>query len=181
MKLKIGARLLATFGVVLVFLFAICVTATAQMARMSATTQTIVSIRAQELKLVNAIRAATLKRTVLLYAALDEPSPEAQQAALEQVQEICDQLTPIYQAIPRLLTTAAGRASFDRLLQARELYQEATKPVFAQLAAHDIAVARAAPAKARSARIAFFAAARRVSEFGPGLDGQRREKHQRRI
>jgi len=156
MKLKIGARLMATFGVVLAFLFAICLTATAQMARMSATTQTIVNTRAEELKLVNQIREGTLRRTVLLYAALDEPTPEAQQAVLEQEQAMGEKVAAIYQAIPALLTTAAGHAAFDRMVQARDVYLEALKPVYAQLAAHDVAAVRATLVNARPQRTALL-------------------------
>ncbi|MFT0170597.1 methyl-accepting chemotaxis protein [Paraburkholderia mimosarum] len=156
MKLKIGARLMITFGVVLAFLFAICLTATAQMARMSATTQTIVGVRAEELKLVNQIREGTLRRTVLLYVALDEPTPEAQQAALEQEQAMDEKVDSIYQAIPPLLTTASGHALFDRMVQARERYREALKPAYAQLAAHDVAAVRATLVNARPQRTALL-------------------------
>ncbi|WP_246392048.1 methyl-accepting chemotaxis protein [Paraburkholderia youngii] len=144
MKMKIGARLMATFVVVLAFLLAICLTANLQMARLNATTQDIVDVRAEQLKLVNQLQVATLRAAALAYFALEEPTPEAQQAALEQAQALAAESDSIYEAIARLLTTAKGRALFDGVLQANALYQQAMRPAYAQLAAHDTNAARAA-------------------------------------
>jgi methyl-accepting chemotaxis protein len=147
MKLKIGARLLGTFGVVLAFLLAICLTAHMQMARMNATTQTIVSVRAAELRLVNRIEVATLREAVMTYAALEEPTPEAQRDRVEHARAFTNNESD-YQAIPRLITTAGGRALFDRVLQARATYEETLKPAYDQLEAHDNDAARATLLKA---------------------------------
>ncbi|MFL9933980.1 methyl-accepting chemotaxis protein [Paraburkholderia sp. RL18-103-BIB-C] len=155
MKLKIGARLLGTFGVVLAFLLAICLTAHLQMARMNATTQNIVGVRAEELRLVNRIQVATLREAVMTYAALEEPTPEAQRDRVEHARAFTNNESA-YQAIPRLITTARGRALFDRVLQARAPYEEALKPAYAQLAAHDNDAARATLLKAGLLRTALI-------------------------
>lgn len=147
MKLKIGARLLGTFGVVLAFLLAICLTAHMQMARMNATTQTIVGVRAEELRLINRIQVATLREAVMTYAALEEPTPEAQRDRVEHARAFTNNESD-YQAIPPLITTARGRALFDRVLQARATYEGTLKPAYDQLAAHDNDTARATLLKA---------------------------------
>jgi methyl-accepting chemotaxis protein len=143
MKLKIGARLTVTFGALLALLIAICLIATVQMAHMNATTQDIVNVRAAQVQLFSQIKMATLREAALAYTALEEPTSEAQQAALEQAQALTGQDDSVYQAIDRQLTTARGRALFDQVLQVHSLYVEAMKPAYAQLAAHNSDAARA--------------------------------------
>jgi methyl-accepting chemotaxis protein len=146
MKLKIGARLLGTFGVVLAFLFAICLTAHMQMAHMNAATEQI-RVRSEQLKLVNSIQVATLREAVMTYAALQEPTPEAEQDRVDHARAFNNN-EPAYQAIGSLTSTAAGRALFDRVLQARTVYTAALAPAYAQFAAHDNDTARATLLKA---------------------------------
>lgn len=168
MKLKIGARLLGTFGVVLAFLLAICLTAHLQMARMNAATQSIVGVRAQELMLVNTIQVATLREAVMTYAALEEPTPEAQRDRVEHARAFSNN-DSAYQAIPRLIATAKDRALFDRVLQARTIYEDALKPAYAQLAAHDNDTARATLLKAGLLRTALIQQQDRFKSLVQGM------------
>jgi methyl-accepting chemotaxis protein len=68
---KIGARLTATFGAVLVLLLAICVTVSLLMARMNANTQTIVKDRAVKVALANQFKEGAYLGNLWAYRALD--------------------------------------------------------------------------------------------------------------
>ncbi len=59
MEMKIGSRLTATFGAVLVLLLVICVTVSAQMSRMNANIQDIVNDRVAKVRLANELKEGT--------------------------------------------------------------------------------------------------------------------------
>ena len=79
MVMKIGARLTATFGVVLVLLLVICGTVSVQMADMNANTEDIVNHQAKKLQNGNQLKEGTYLVSLLAYRSLEEPTPEAQQ------------------------------------------------------------------------------------------------------
>ena len=143
MEMKIGARLTATFGAVLVLLLVICVTVSAQMAHMNEDTQSIVNNRVAKVNLTNQLKEGTYRVGLLVYRALDERTPEAQQATFEQLKAQVEKNTALYQDLESRMVTAVGRVAFDRLMQVRTPYSAALKPVYAQLAAHDSNGARA--------------------------------------
>jgi methyl-accepting chemotaxis protein len=141
--MKIGARLTATFGAVLVLLLATCVMVGVQMSRMNTDTQSIVNDHAAKIALDNELKGGTYLTAVVLYRAFDEPTPEAQQADLDRVDALVKKNSDIYKEIESRLVTQKGRVAFDALLQARSRYTAALQPVYLQLAAHDSADARA--------------------------------------
>ena len=143
MEMKIGARLTATFGAVLVLLLVICVTVSAQMSHMNQDTQSIVNNRVAKVNLTNQLKEGTYRVGLLVYRALDERTPEAQQATFEQLKAQVEKNTALYQDLESRMVTAVGRVAFDRLMQVRTPYSAALKPVYAQLAAHDSNGARA--------------------------------------
>ncbi len=73
-----------------------------------------------------------------MYRSLEEPTPKAQQADLEQLQAQLEKNTAIDRDVQSQMDTAVGRAAFDHVVQARTAYAAAMKPAYAQLAAHDI-------------------------------------------
>jgi methyl-accepting chemotaxis protein len=143
MRMKIGARLSATFGAVLVLLLVICVTVSAQMSRMNAATQSIVNDHASQVALANRLKEGTYRVALLLYRALDERTPEAQQADLDELEAEITKNSALYTDLQSRLDTENGRAAFNHLIQARTSYSAAVLPVRAQLAAHDSNGARA--------------------------------------
>jgi len=143
MAIKIGARLTATFGTVLMLLLAICGTVSMQMAHMNANTESIVSNQAEKLRLGNLYKDGTYLVSVLVYRALDETTPDAQQATFEQLQAQVEKNASVTRDVQNQMDTAAGRTAFDHVMQARMAYSAAIKPVYAQLAARDVSGARA--------------------------------------
>jgi methyl-accepting chemotaxis protein len=143
MVMKIGARLTATFGAVLVLLLVICGTVSVQMANMNANTENIVNNHAKKLQKGNQLKEGTYLVRLLAYRSLEEPTPEAQQTDFEQLQAQLEKNTTIGRDVQSAMDTAAGRAAFDHVIQARTAYAAAMKPAYAQLAAHDVNGARA--------------------------------------
>jgi len=141
--MKIGARLTATFGAVLVLLLVICVTVGAQMSRMNADTQYIMNDRNVKIALTNDLKEGTYRTALLIYRTLDEPKPDAQQADYEQLQENVKENSDRYRAIESHVNTDRGHVAFDHLMQVRQAYSAALRPVYQQLAAHDSSGARA--------------------------------------
>ncbi|WP_123282732.1 methyl-accepting chemotaxis protein [Paraburkholderia caledonica] len=165
MKLKIGARLMVTFGVVLAFLVVVCFVATLQMASMDATTQAIVDVRSEELKLTNQLAAGTFRVSEFAYVALEAQTPEEQRDALDQAQAVIRQDNLIYESIPRLINTDTGRAIFSRVAQAHTAYGLAMQPVYLQLIAHDSANARASLSRAAPMRDALIKQQREFLDY----------------
>jgi methyl-accepting chemotaxis protein len=158
--MKIGARLTATFGAILVLLLVICVTISMQMSRMNADTQDIVNDRLVKQQLANQVQQGTYFTGLLIYRALDEQTPEAQQADFEQFQDHAKENTALYKTIGSRIDTAAagGGTAFGHLLQVQEAYSAALRPVYAQLAAHDSHGARATMLAVVPFQIALFKA-----------------------
>src|ERR1700730_13311768 len=109
MTMKIGTRLALTFSAVLILLLAICVVVSMQMSRMNADTQFIVKNRNARIALTNQTKEGTYLTALLIYRTLDEPTPEAQQADLDQLQDNVKQNSARYKEIENQLTTAEGR------------------------------------------------------------------------
>jgi methyl-accepting chemotaxis protein len=143
MRMKIGTRLIATFGAVLVLLLVICVTVSAQMSRMDANMQSIVNDRIAKVRLANQLKEGTYSGALLLYRALGERTPEAQQADLEAAEIQSPKNTALFQNLQGRLETQSERDAFNHLVQVRTPYIVALRPVHAQLAAHDSDGARA--------------------------------------
>ncbi|TDV11650.1 methyl-accepting chemotaxis protein [Paraburkholderia caballeronis] len=143
MTMKIGGRLAATFGAVLVLLLAICVTISIQMSRMNQDTQVIVNDRLAKQTEVNQIKEGAYLTALLIYRTLDEPSPEVQQANFNKLQDSVKQNSTRLNDIENRLSSAGERTAFDSLMRVREAYQTALRPVYTQLAAHDTSEARA--------------------------------------
>jgi len=156
MAMKIGARLTATFGAVLVLLLVICVTISMQMSRMNSDTQSIVNIFVAQQRLVSQIKEDTTTEFLLTYRGLDERTPEAQQADAEEIQALVKGVTAHYNSLQSQLDTDAERTAFDRVLQARESSLTAMRPAFAQVAAHDNDRARISLLSAAPLRQALF-------------------------
>jgi methyl-accepting chemotaxis protein len=156
MAMKIGARLTATFGAVLVLLLVICVTISMQMSRMNSDTQSIVNIFVAQQRLVSQIKEDTTTEFLLTYRGLDEGTPEAQQADAEEIQALVKRVTAHYNSLQNQLDTDAERTAFDRVLQARESSLTAMRPAFAQVAAHDNDRARISLLSAAPLRQALF-------------------------
>jgi methyl-accepting chemotaxis protein len=176
MAMKIGARLTATFGAVLFLLLVICVTISAQMSRMNANTQFIVNDRNEKVALVNQIKEGTYFTALLIYRTLDDTTPEAQQADFEKLQRNVKDNSAVYKDIESHLATGAGRAVFNQLMQAREAYSTALRPVYAQLAAHDSHGARATMLGVVPLQIALFKAQNDFRDFQKiGTDAAVRE------
>ena len=158
MAVKIGTRLTATFAAVLVLLLVICVMVSAQMSRMNADTQSIVNAHGTQIALVNQIKEGTYRVALLTYRALDDRTPERQQADLDEIQAQTTKNTASYADLKNRLDTEDGRAAFDHLIQARTSYAAALQPVNAQLAAHDSNGARATLLSVRALQTATLAA-----------------------
>jgi methyl-accepting chemotaxis protein len=158
MTMKIGTRLALTFSAVLILLLMICVVVSAQMSRMNANTQFIVKNRNARIALTNQTKEGTYLTALLIYRTLDEPTPEAQQADFEQLQDNVKQNSANYKEIESQLTTADGRAAFAHLMQIRVAYSTALRPVYAQLAAHNNNGARATMLGVVPYQIALFKA-----------------------
>jgi methyl-accepting chemotaxis protein len=142
MKMKIGARLNATFAAVLLLLLVICVAVSAQMSRMNAQTQNVISNRMAKVMLANEIREGSNLTLLLIYRTLDDATPEAEQADYDRLQDNVKSNSAIYANIEKRLDTAEERAAYDRLMQVRKAYSAALAPVYAQLAAHNTDSAR---------------------------------------
>ncbi len=151
-KLKIGARLMATFAIVLAFLIIVCAVATLQMASMNRTTQAIVGLRAEELSLTNRIAAGTFRANAFAYEALEAQTPQAQVAAVEQAEAVAIENKALYEAMAKLVNTATGQEIFSRVSDAHAAYEAAMSPVYAQLRVHDSANARVALLQAAPVR-----------------------------
>jgi methyl-accepting chemotaxis protein len=168
-KLKIGARLMVTFAIVFAFLIIVCVVATLQMASMNATTQAIVGLRAEELNLTNRVSAGAYRANALAYEALEARTPDAQLAAVEQVEDAVNDNNALYQSISKLVNTEAGRVIFDRVVQAHTAYQAAMSPVYAQLRVHDSANAQLALQQATPLRDSLVKQQREFLDYVQGL------------
>jgi methyl-accepting chemotaxis protein len=110
MEMKIGARLTATFGAVLVLLLVICVTVSVQMSRMNQDTQVIVNDRLVKQKAANQVKEGAYLTALLVYRTLDEPTPEAQQADFEKLQDSVKQNSARLMDIETRLNSADERA-----------------------------------------------------------------------
>src|ERR1700761_2362747 len=141
---KIGARLTATFGAVLVLLLAICVTVSLLMARMNANTQTIVKDRAVKVALANQFKEGAYLGNLWAYRAMDETTLDAQQADVDQIQAQRKKNAALYKALQDRINTDAERAAYDHLVQVRTPYAAALEPIYAQLALHNTNGAHAA-------------------------------------
>jgi methyl-accepting chemotaxis protein len=168
-KLKIGARLMATFAIILAFLIIICAVATLQMGGMNATTQAIVGLRAEELRLTNRISDGTFRANALAYEALEAPTPEAQIATVEQAEDVVNDNTALYAAMSKLVNTETGRVIFGRVSDAHAAYEAAMSPVYAQLRTHDSVNARAALLRAAPVRDALVKQQREFLDYVQGL------------
>jgi len=144
MSMKVGARLAATFGLILVSLLVISITVTAQMARMNANTQEIVGNFAEKVALANELKDGSNFVALTLYRALSEQQPDAQVADIESLRARSARNAQVYDQIQSQLTTPDGHAAFDLVLQARKPYRAAFAQVADKLGAHDIDGARAA-------------------------------------
>jgi len=143
MVMKIGTRLTATFGAVLFLLLVICGTVSVQMANMNANTVNVADNLAKKVQLVSQIKEGVYLVRLLTYRSLEETTPEAQQADLEQLQAQVAKNTTIYRDLQNSVTSPAGQAALAPMVKARTAYAEATKPAYAQLAAQDANGARA--------------------------------------
>ncbi|CAB3803359.1 methyl-accepting chemotaxis protein [Pararobbsia alpina] len=137
MAMKIWARLTSAFGALLVLLLVLCVVISVQMSSMNADTQSIVNDHAEKVARANQLKDGTFSTALQLYAALDDQTPEAQQADVEIAKVQVEKNAAIGKEIASRLVTEKGRTAFDHLSQAQESYAAALKPVYAQLAAHD--------------------------------------------
>jgi nitrogen fixation/metabolism regulation signal transduction histidine kinase len=135
--MKIGIRLALTFGSVLVWLLVICTTASVQMSRMSKNIRTIVNDRVTTQQLGSQLKEGASTLALSVYRALDERTPETQQADLAQLQAQREEVTSISNSLENRLVPDAGPAAFKHLEQVQAAYLEATKAVLVGLAAHD--------------------------------------------
>ncbi|CAB3792053.1 methyl-accepting chemotaxis protein [Pararobbsia alpina] len=158
MEMKIGSRLTATFGAILALLLVICVTVSAQMSHMNANMRDIVNDRMAKVSVANQIKEGTYHVALLLYRALDEPTPEAQQSDLAKLKAQTTANTALYSDLQSRLDTDSDRAAYDHMLQVRTPYAEALQPVNAQLAAHDSNGARATLLKVMPLQVATITA-----------------------
>jgi len=143
MNMKIGTRLGATFGLVLLMLLVICVTVSVQMSRMNQNTQSIVADHLVKQKLAIQLKEGGTGVGLLVYRALDESAPEVQQADLDKITALQEKNTDTIKTLQSLVETDAERSAFDHVMSVRTSYVEALKPIFSQLAAHDNNAARA--------------------------------------
>jgi methyl-accepting chemotaxis protein len=144
MKLKIGARLTATFGSILFLLLVICVTVSVQMSRMNAEMQSIVNDHVQKLVLVNQLKEGSYLTSLLLYRAIAAQTPEELQGDVDRMKAQREKINAIVNDIRNKLVTEKGQAVFDKVVKARDAYTAARQPVYARLAANDHDGARAA-------------------------------------
>jgi methyl-accepting chemotaxis protein len=156
MAMKIGARLSATFGAVLVLLLVICVAVAAQMSRMNQDTESIVNVFVAKQRLMSQIKVDTSAEFLTAYKALDERTPEAQRADAEEIQALVKRVTAHYDSLQSHLDTGAERAAFDHVLQVRKANLTAFRPALAQVAAHDSDEARVSLLKAAPVRQTLF-------------------------
>ncbi|MEA3118631.1 MAG: hypothetical protein QOI13_1901 [Paraburkholderia sp.] len=168
MNMKIGARLAATFGAVLVLLVVICATVSVQMGRMNANTKNIVDDHADKIRLINQVKDGTYLVSALVYGALDEQTPQAQQAILDQIKAQIEKNDAIYQNLKGRMITAAGQTAFAHLILVHSPYSAAIKPVLDQLAAHDLSATHAALLGATGARKALLNAQTDFLSFEQG-------------
>jgi methyl-accepting chemotaxis protein len=129
MEMKIGSRLAATFSAVLVLLLVICVMVSVQMAHMNANLQDIVNDRVAKIMLTSQIRQGTYRVALFMERSLDEATPEAQQADVEQLQAQTTKNTVAYKDLQSRLDTDSGRAAFDHVVQVRTPYSAALQAI----------------------------------------------------
>jgi methyl-accepting chemotaxis protein len=129
MEMKIGSRLAATFGAVLVLLLAICVMVSAQMSHMNANLQDIVNNRVAKIALTNQIKQGTYRVALFMDRSLDEPTPEAQQADIQQLQAQTTINSAAYKDLQNRLDTDSERAAFDHVMQVRTPYSTAQQAI----------------------------------------------------
>ena len=145
MKLKIGARLTATFSAVLVLLLVICVIVNTQMSRMNANTESIVGERIAMLNVAREGQQGTYYTALYLYRALAERTPEAQKSDLELVESQATKNTEIYEKLKTHLQddpNPQGRSVLENLLSIRKQYNVKLHPAHVDLAKNDTEGAR---------------------------------------
>jgi methyl-accepting chemotaxis protein len=141
--MKIGTRLSATFGAILLLSLLICVMASVQLSRMNHETQLIVNERVTRQAVATQAQAGTYFTALYLFRAIAERTPEAMQADLDLVEAQAGKNTQYYEDLKNHPDAdPAGRASFDNLLAIRKQYNVALHPAHVQVAAHQAEAAR---------------------------------------
>jgi methyl-accepting chemotaxis protein len=142
---KIGARLAASFGAVLVLLVVVAVTLNVQMDRMNGNTELIVN---QRLKLQNLARegqAGTYFTALYLYRGIAQPTPQALDEDYRKVEKQAKRNGEIYKELQSIFgSDSDGRELMERLISARKQYNVALAPAHELMGKHDIEGARAA-------------------------------------
>jgi diguanylate cyclase (GGDEF)-like protein len=143
MNLKIGARLVASFGAVLVLLTAVSVTVNVQMSHMNANTQHIVNqLRLQSLAREG--QAGTYFTALYLYRALAESTSEELDADLGRVEQQAARNTEIYRTLQSMHSSDTdGRVLVERMVAIRKQHYVALHPAHVQMANHDVEDAKA--------------------------------------
>lgn len=85
----------------------------------------------------------TYRVSALLHRSMDEPTPAAQQADLDQVQAQRAANSAHYAELRKRIDADVEKAALDHVIEIGTPYNDALQPVTAQLAAHDSAAARA--------------------------------------
>ncbi|ABE35809.1 methyl-accepting chemotaxis sensory transducer [Paraburkholderia xenovorans LB400] len=141
--MKIGTRLAATFGALVILILAIAVTTGIEMARMSVNTQLIVNNHARNVELATDLKEGTYLVALTVYHAFSEQD-EVQQADLELIRQQTERTSGVYEELYGQQLTPGEQTVLDSVKQARSSYSAAMKSVFVSLSSHDIAAARAA-------------------------------------
>jgi diguanylate cyclase (GGDEF)-like protein len=137
-NLKIGARLVASFGAVFVLLAAVGVTVSVQMSRMNANTQHIINQLRLE-TLAHEGQAGTYFTALYLYRAIAESTNEELDADLGRVEQQATRNTAIYRALQAMQSSDTdGRVLVDRMISIRKQYNVALHPAHVQMANHDV-------------------------------------------
>ncbi|HEX2652646.1 MAG TPA: diguanylate cyclase [Xanthobacteraceae bacterium] len=143
MNLKIGARLVASFGAVFVLLTAVGVTVSVQMYRMNANTQHIIN-QLRLLNLAHEGQAGTYFTALYLYRAIAESTNEELYADLSRVEQQATRNTAIYRALQSMQSSDTdGRILVERMVSIRKQYYVALHPAHVQMANHGVEDAKA--------------------------------------
>ncbi|MEX3950764.1 methyl-accepting chemotaxis protein [Paraburkholderia sp. EG287B] len=134
--MKIGSRLMATFGVVLLLLVATCSVVQVKMSRMSDDLHAIVDFHLRQQQRLTLIEKNSLTVTRMAYATLLD-SPEQQASDLAEMRRLINENTETYKELGQHVVTDRGKAAYAPVLHAREAYHVALVSVLDKLGAHD--------------------------------------------
>jgi methyl-accepting chemotaxis protein len=142
-NMKIGTRLVYTFGIVLILMLALCLMVSRQLGHMHENIEDIVKRRNVKQQLVAEIEHGAYRLAVLLYRSLEEPTAAGKLALVSESRIQSDTNSANYKRVEAMNDQAESKALFEKIVGVRTAYYNALVPVYTQLENNDSEAARA--------------------------------------